>query len=749
MRRSQGGKIKGERLYYMTLHRLFLLFLMLLSLPAWATTDTLVLGVFAYRPKEVLVKRYQPLADYLATQLGDVRVELRVLKQDEIEAALAAKELDLVFTNPSHYVVVRSQFSLTGALATLISEESGQPTNQLGGVIITRADTDSIRSLADLKGRHLIVPGTKYLGGYQTQAFELLEAGIRLPQDARLKDVGTHDAVIKSILAGEGDAGFIRTGLIEQMLAEGKFDLTGLRVLNPQNFPGFPYLVSTRLYPEWAFVALPHVDSQRVRKLAAALMSLEASHPVARAAGIAGFAPPHDYLPVENIMRALHSPPFDKVEPITLDDIWKQHRLTVQVLLGSVIMVSLLLLLLIRRNRQIEHARKAAEAANVAKSRFLATMSHEIRTPMNGILGMAQILVMEGVPEKERHECAQVILNSGQTLLTLLNDILDLSKVEAGCLELAHTAFEPPQLTEETLALFHEQAKARNLLLESSCQVPVGRRYWADPTRLRQMLSNLVSNAIKFTPHGFVRVAVAEVADDGNAAEHGSVFLEFSVSDSGIGVPDDKKSLLFKPFSQVDNSNTRQFGGSGLGLSIIRSLTELMGGDVGFTSEAGKGSRFWFRIRAKVVPDDAGRRPDVAGTNSPEVAAQKLAGRLLVVEDNAVNRKVIEALLSRLGITVRSVENGQLAVEALAAGEAPDLVLMDVQMPVMDGITATRAIRRHEGEAQQVRVPIVALTAGAFEDDRRHCLEAGMDDFLVKPVNLKDLEAMLGKWLSR
>ncbi|MDP1524361.1 MAG: PhnD/SsuA/transferrin family substrate-binding protein [Rhodocyclaceae bacterium] len=727
----------------MMLHRLFLLLLIFLALPVWAA-DTLVLGVFAYRPKEILTQRFQPLADYLGTQLGDVRIELRVLKQDEIEAALAAKQLDLVFTNPSHYVVVRSQFKLTGALATLISEESGQPTNQLGGVVITRADNDSIRSLADLKGRQLIVPGTKFLGGYQTQAFELLEAGIRLPQDAQIKDVGAHDGVVNTILAGEGDAGFIRTGLIEQMVAEGKLDAARLRVINRQDFPDFPYRASTRLYPEWAFVALPHVDSQRVRKIAAALMSLEASHPAARAAGIAGFAPPHDYLPVENIMRALRSPPFDKVTPITLGDIWKQHHLTVMVLLASLMLVSLLLVLLLRRNRQIEHAREAAEAANVAKSRFLATMSHEIRTPMNGILGMAQLLVMDGLTEKERHDYARVILNSGQTLLTLLNDILDLSKIEAGRIELAHAAFEPHQLIEETVALFHEQAHARDLVLKSICQLPAGRRYWADPTRLRQMLSNLVSNAIKFTPRGFVHVEVAEVVSAGDDAQ---VLLEFAVSDSGIGVPDDKQSLLFKPFSQVDNSNTRQFGGTGLGLSIIRSLAQLMGGDVGFTSEAGKGSRFWFRICATVVGDDEESRHNARSASDAESSACKLAGRVLVVEDNAVNRKVIEALLTRLGVSVRCVENGQLAVEALAAGEAPDLVLMDMQMPVMDGLTATRAIRRQEGAARTPRLPIVALTAGAFEDDRQHCLEAGMDDFLAKPVNLKDLEAMLAKWL--
>lgn len=732
----------------MTQHRFLLMFLMLLALPVWAV-DTVVLGVFAYRPKEILEKRFQPLADYLGSQLGSAKVELRVLNQDELEAALAAGKLDLIFTNPSHYVVVRSQFKLTGALATLVSEESGQPTNQLGGVIITRADKDEIRMLSDLKGRQIIVPGTKFLGGFQTQAFELLEAGIRLPQDARVKDVGAHDSVVRAILAGEGDAGFIRSGLIEQMVAEGKLDASRLRVLNRQDFPDFPYVVSTRLYPEWAFVALPHVDSLRVRKIAAALMSLEASHPVARSAGIAGFAPPHDYLPVENIMRVLRSPPFDKVDPITLNDIWKQHRITVLAVVASLMIVSMLLVLLVRRNRQLEHARSAADAANIAKSRFLATMSHEIRTPMNGILGMAQLLVMDGLTEKERHEYARVILNSGQTLLTLLNDILDLSKVEAGRFELAQSAFDPRELIEETMALFQERAQARDLALTSSCEVPSGCRYLADPTRLRQMLSNLVSNAIKFTPHGFVHVVASEVtAMDSD----GHVTLEFAVSDSGIGVPDEKQSLLFKPFSQVDNSNTRQFGGTGLGLSITRSLAQLMGGDAGFTSTAGTGSRFWFRIRAKVM--EAAEALHIEhltkeASVSPASAANKPTARVLVVEDNAVNRKVVEALLARQGITASSVQHGQMAVDMITDGEIFDLVLMDVHMPVMDGIAATRLIRQWETETRAVRLPIIALTAGAFEDDRRHCQEAGMDDFLAKPVNLSDLQAMIEKWLAQ
>lgn len=307
-----------------------------------AAAEVLTLGLFAYRPKVVLEVRYQPLADYLSRELGGVEVRLRVLDQDEIEQALARNELDLVFTNPSHYVLIRSQFNLTGALATLVSQDLGVPSSRLGGLIITR-DDNGVERIEQLRGRRIAVPGMKYLGGYQTQAYELLQAGLIVPGDADFVVVGSHDAVVNAVLAGEADAGFIRSGLIEQLRAEGTVDTGRLRIVNAQEHPGFPSVVSTRLYPEWAFVALPHVDSRQVRRIASSLMLLEADHPVARVAGIAGFAPPADYLPVENVMRALRSPPFDVAPPITWRDIWAQQRLTVLVLFVSMLIVALLL----------------------------------------------------------------------------------------------------------------------------------------------------------------------------------------------------------------------------------------------------------------------------------------------------------------------------------------------------------------------------------------------------------------------
>ena len=393
------------------------------------------------------------------------------------------------------------------------------------------------------------------------------------------------------------------------------------------------------------------------------------------------------------------------------------------------------------RLAQMGQLKSEAEAASLAKSRFLATMSHEIRTPINGILGMAQLLLLPQVNERERNEYTRTILNSGQSLLSLLNGILDLSKIEAGKIHLETADFEPEQLLRETQTLFSGSALSKELMLEYRW-VGGGQRYCADAYRLRQMLSNYVGNAIKFTAKGGILIKGEEIERNKDSA-----LLEFSVTDTGIGVPVEKQKLLFLPFAQADSSTTREFGGTGLGLSIVQGLAELMGGEVGVESESGKGSRFWFRVRAGIVPEGADSRHVERKVES--VAGHgRMSGRVLVAEDNAINRKVVESLLSKLGVTIVVAMDGQQAVSRVTAGDVPDIILMDVQMPVMDGLEATRRIREWESQNQgQKPVPIVAMTANAFESDRQECLAAGMNDFLSKPFNFNELRALLCTWL--
>ena len=389
-----------------------------------------------------------------------------------------------------------------------------------------------------------------------------------------------------------------------------------------------------------------------------------------------------------------------------------------------------------------ESAQRQAHKLAQAKSEFLAKMSHEIRTPLNGVIATADLMAATQLND-EQHELLDTLRLSAKTLLGIINDILDFSKIEAGRMVLETLPFTPTVLVEEVVSIMAPAAHSKGLTVRTELSSSLPHSVAGDPLRLRQILLNFVGNAIKFTACGEVVIRAMRL----KKGEGQSAWLRFEVQDTGVGIPPEKQAGIFDAFTQADSSVTRQYGGTGLGLAICKRLVELMGGQIGVYSQPGQGSCFWFEVPLPVIqenaPEETTAQPSGSALNSHELDGV----RVLLVEDNPVNQKVAIRMLQKLGCVVELAENGQQALEKLERASY-DIVLMDMQMPVMDGLTATRLLRQREQQTGHHQV-VIALTANAMQTDRELCLDAGMDDYLSKPLTLDALQVMLLRWVAQ
>ena len=415
--------------------------------------------------------------------------------------------------------------------------------------------------------------------------------------------------------------------------------------------------------------------------------------------------------------------------------------------------------LLTERAAVLSQAAAVAEAANRTKSQFLANMSHEIRTPLNGVLGMTELLMESGLTSSQRR-LAELARSSGESLLSIVDDVLDFSRIEAGRLELEQVSFELRETVAGVVELLAERARAKDVELRALVAGDVPDVVRGDPGRLRQILINLVGNAVKFTPAGEIVVRVGLLTKDGPGSR-----LAFEVRDTGIGIVPEAHSRIFDAFAQADGSTTRRYGGTGLGLAICKQLVDLMGGAIEVESTLGVGTTFRFTAcfgrQAATAGEAAAESPRLlalrrtlgqpaereAGSvrSAEDRSAQQFEGRVLLVEDCAVNLAVAEGMLELLGPRVELASDGAEALAALSRGTF-DLVLMDCMMPGMDGYAATQELRRRETGSGR-RTPVVALTANAMSGDRERCLAAGMDDYLSKPFRQEELRELLARWL--
>ncbi len=726
---------------------LIIFFIFLLCLPAasYGATSEVRIGVLAYRGKEAANTMWSDTASFLTKKIPHHVFTIVPLDFHEIGPAVRRGKVDFVIANPEIYVDLEATYGVT-RIATLKNKTESGPYKIFGGVIFIRADRTDIKDLKDLKGKRFMAVEETSLGGWTMAWREFKAQGINPYNDfAELSFGGTHDAVAYAVRNGTVDAGTVRTDALERMRDEGKIDMAHFRILNARKVRNFPFALSTRLYPEWPFAKVRHTQDELAQSVVIALMNMRKDDPAAISAKIEGWTIPLDYQPVHELMKELNLGLYKDYGKVTLASAIRQHRYWFMVGLLLLFLMSVVTVYVVRLNRRLSErtselitAKEAAESANRAKSVFLTNMSHEFRTPLNAVLGFSRLMKTSSGAAPEQRESLNIITRSAEHLLNLINNVLDISKIEAGRVELEETDVDLHQLMHELQSLMYVQANEKGLNFSVVPFPDLPRYLTVDAGKLRQVLINLIGNAIKYTEAGGVALRAGVVKQE----QPRKTRVWFEIEDSGPGISQEDRERIFFPFVRLGDRPPAA-GGSGLGLAICKQYVELMGGRINVDSEPDKGSLFRFE-----VPVEIPVMREIAAV-PPQVGVTGLAGehpryRILIVEDQAENRLLLHKLLEPLGFDLREAVNGQEAVELFERWR-PHLIWMDIRMPVMDGLEATRRIKAaRKGPVAK----IIAITAHALEEERREILGAGCDDLVRKPYRETEIFEVMARHLG-
>ncbi len=656
--------------------------------PAAGEAEPIRIGVLANRGKELCQREWQATAEYLSEKLAPRRFEIVPLGFDEFLPAVERGEVAFVSANPAYYARLEHQ-GLARRIATRQVPGSLGPQPRFGGVIFVRTGREDLQTLKDLRGQRFGAVDANSFGGWHAAWREIAGGGLDPWRDfAKIVFYGTHDGVVQAVLNGDVDAGTVRSTQLEQMAEENRLDPGSLRVLHStrEQHPDYPYRLSTRLYAEWPFAVLSGVPGDLSKQMAVALLMMDEDGEAARAVHSAGWGIAQDYADVHGLLRDLHLPPFEHHDRIGLGQVVRQYGW------GLAAMALLLLVLtggglaLARANRALRKTQAQlteangrlnaaigrandlatqADAANAAKSALLAAVSHDIRTPMNAIICFADLLAGELAEPRQRQQ-AEVIARSGKSLLRLINDLLDLSKIEAGRLEIHPARCSLRHLLREVQEVFALLAREKGIDLSVTFGDSLPACLLIDEGRVRQILVNLAGNAIKFTESGWVSIHADVAHPPAAEADRGDVV--FSVTDTGPGIPEDFKARLFEAFEQNPGQNRARYGGTGLGLAISRQLARLMGGDIAVSENpGGKGSVFRLFLRNVPLCDALPEPP------GPDARAHKVAedqARAATVSGEVPGRVRDAALLAETAGVLKSLRIRQAKALGEKLGEA-------------------------------------------------------------------------------